>query len=57
VKTYLAPPTREFNAGEFALVIALAFGLSILGSLAAAFDYSGQPIEFGDAQIASVMAY
>jgi uncharacterized protein len=57
MKTHLAPPTREFDAGEFALVIVLAFGLSILGSLAAAFDYTGQPIEFGDAQIASVMAY
>ena len=57
MKTHLAAPTREFSAGEFALVIALAFGLSILGSLAAAFDYTGQPIEFGDAQIASVLAY
>lgn len=57
MKTHLGPPTREFDAGEFLLVVALAFGLSIVGSLSAAFTYSGRPIEFGDAEVASVVAY
>jgi membrane protease YdiL (CAAX protease family) len=57
MKTHLAPPERDFDAGEFILVIALAFGLSILGSVSAAFTYSGRPIEFGDDEIASVIIY
>ncbi len=57
MKTHLAPPERDFDAGEFVLVIALPLGLSIAGSLSAAFSYSGAPIEFGDAEVVGVIAY
>jgi membrane protease YdiL (CAAX protease family) len=57
METHLGPPTREFDAFEFFLVIALAFGLSIAGSLAAALTYSYKPIEFDDAAILSVVVY
>src|SRR3954467_625006 len=57
MQTHLAPPTRDFHAGEFTLVIALAFGLSILGSVAGALSYSGQAIEFNDAAVTSVLVF
>jgi membrane protease YdiL (CAAX protease family) len=57
VKTYLAPPTRDFNGGEFALVISLAFGLWIAASLDAALAYRNEPIEFGDAGILALIGY
>ena len=57
MKTYLAPPTRDFSGGEFALVIALAFGLSIAASLSMAFSFSGQPIVFDERGIAFTVGY
>ncbi len=57
MKTYLAPPTREFHGGEFALVIALAFGLWITASLDAAFAYRNQPVEFSDAALLGTLGY
>jgi membrane protease YdiL (CAAX protease family) len=57
VNTHLGPPTREFDASEFLLVVALAFGLSILGSIAAALSYTGRVIAFGDAELAATLAY
>jgi membrane protease YdiL (CAAX protease family) len=57
VQTHLPQPTREFDAGEFALVVALAFGLSVAGSLAQAFDYQEQPITFGDVELLATVAY
>jgi membrane protease YdiL (CAAX protease family) len=57
MQTHLAPPTREFDAGEFTLVIALAFGLSILASVAGALSYKGEPIEFNDLAVVSVLVF
>jgi membrane protease YdiL (CAAX protease family) len=51
MKTHLGPPTRDFDASEFVLVVALAFGLSILGSLSAALSYTGKPVTFDDAEL------
>ncbi len=51
MKTHLGEPTRDFDASEFVLVVALAFGLSILGSLSAALSYTGSPVNFGDAEL------
>ena len=56
MKTHLHPPSRDFSASEFALVIALAFGLSILGSLSAALSYTGQPLILGDDQLLGIIA-
>ena len=57
MQTHLGAPTRDFDAGEFTLVIALAFGLSILGSVAGALSYTGKPIEFNDAAVMSVIVF
>lgn len=57
MKTHLAPSTRDFSGAEFALVIALAFGMSIVGSLSAALSWSGRPIAFGDAALAFTVGY
>lgn len=57
METHLGPPHRDFNAGEFVLVISLAFGLAIIGSLAAALSYSNQPVEFGDAGLVGTLAF
>ena len=57
MQTHLGPAPREFHAGEFALVIALAFGLSLVASLSAALSYSGRPVEFGDPALAGTLVY
>jgi CAAX protease family protein len=57
MNTHLGPPTRDFSGSEFAVVIALAFGLSIVGSLAAALSYAGRPVNFGDDELAAVIAF
>lgn len=57
MKTHLGPPTRDFNGGEFAFVVALAFGLAIAGSLSQALSYSARPIEFDDAALAWTIGY
>ena len=57
MKTHLPPPTREFDPAEFAIVIALAFGLSIVGSIAMALSYTGREIVFGDAENWGTVAY
>jgi membrane protease YdiL (CAAX protease family) len=57
MKTHLGPPSREFDGGEFALVIALAFGMSIVGSLAAALSYTGRAIEFTDKDLVWTVGY
>ena len=57
MKTHLGPPSRDFNGAEFAVVIALAFGLSIVESVSRAFSYTGHPIEFGDADLIWTVAY
>jgi uncharacterized protein len=57
LNTHLAPPTRDFSASEFFIVILLAFGLSIAGSIADALSYTAGPIEFGDAELLSVVIY
>lgn len=57
MKTHLAAPSREFSRSEFALVIALAFGLAIVGSLAQALSYSGREIVFGDFELLSTVIY
>ena len=57
MKTHLGPPPRPFNGGEFALVIAFAFGLPLLGSLVAALSYDGRPSVFGDAELLFTLAY
>jgi membrane protease YdiL (CAAX protease family) len=57
MKTWLPPPTREFSGGEFCLVIALAFGLSIAGSISAALSYNNQPVEFTDTALAATIIY
>jgi hypothetical protein len=57
VKTHLGPPSRDFEASEFVLVIAIAFGLSIVGSLSAALSYRGGAIEFGDKELAATVIY
>src|SRR5258708_22890598 len=55
MRTHLGPPTRDFDGAEFGLVIALAFGLSIMGSLSAAISYHGGPIQFGDAELIAAL--
>jgi membrane protease YdiL (CAAX protease family) len=57
MNTHLGPPPREFDGGEFALVVALAFGMSIVGSVIQAFSYSGAPVEFTDKDLAWTLAY
>jgi CAAX protease family protein len=57
MNTHLAPPTREFNPAEFALVVALAFGLPLLGSLSAVMSYTGGEIAFGDADVLATVAF
>jgi membrane protease YdiL (CAAX protease family) len=57
MKTHLGPPPRPFSGGEFALVVALAFGISIVGSLAIAFSHDQQPIVFGDAELYFTVGY
>jgi len=57
METHLGPASRGFDAIEFFLVIALAFGLSIAGSIVAALSYSYEPVEFGDAALWSVLVY
>lgn len=57
MNTHLGPAPRDFDGGEFAFVIALAFGMSIAGSLAQAFSYSGRPIEFTDRDLLWTLAY
>ena len=57
MNTHLAPPTREFNPAEFALVVALAFGLPLLGSLSAVMSYTGGEIVFGDADVYATVAF
>jgi membrane protease YdiL (CAAX protease family) len=37
--------------------MSLAFGLSIVASVAQALSYSGQPIEFGDSELVSILGY
>src|SRR5258708_17885838 len=55
MRTVVEPPTRDFAGAEFGLVIALAFGLSIMGSLSAAISYHGGPIQFGDAELIAAL--
>ena len=57
MKTHLPPPRRAFDPGEFAIVIALAFGLSIVGSLAMALSYTGREIVFDDVGLWATVAY
>jgi membrane protease YdiL (CAAX protease family) len=57
MKTHLGPPPRDFNGGEFALIVALAFGLAIAGSLSEALSYSGRPIRFDEAALVWTISY
>jgi uncharacterized protein len=57
MKTHLAPATRDFDAGEFTLVIAVAFGLFILGSLDAAVAWKDQEIRFGDRELLGALGF
>ena len=57
MNNHLGPPTRDFEASEFVIVILLAFGLSIAGSISAALSYTPEPIEFGDDALLSVLIY
>jgi len=57
LKTHLPSPRREFDPAEFAIVIALAFGLSVVGSVAMALSYTGREIVFGDAELWGTVAY
>jgi len=57
MNTHLGPPSRDFHGGEFALVIALAFGMSIVGSVFEAFSYGGRAIEFADKDLVWTLAY
>jgi membrane protease YdiL (CAAX protease family) len=57
LKTHLGPPTREFDALEFALVVGIAFGLMIVGSLAAALSYDNKPLVFGDSELLGTIVY
>jgi len=57
VNTHLGPPSRDFEASEFFLVVLLAFGLSIVGSLSAALSYSNEVLQIGDADLAFTLGY
>ena len=57
MKTHLPTPRREFDPAEFAIVIALAFGLSIVGSLAMALSYTGREIVFDDVGLWGTVGY
>ena len=57
MKTHLAPPTRDFDAAEFSLVVFIAFGMFIVTSLDAAVAYRGQEIRFGDRELLGVMGF
>ena len=58
MNTHLAPPTRDFSAPEFTLVVALAFGLPLLGSLSAIVSYNADAqIVFGDADVLATVAF
>ncbi len=57
MKTHLPLPTREFSGGEFSLVIALAFGMSLVASLSMAFNYQGRPIVFNEQGLIFTVAY
>jgi CAAX protease family protein len=59
MKDSLGKPTREFHAGEFVLVLFIAFGLSILASLVAISNYNSNAeiVAFNDTHLWSVVAY
>lgn len=55
----LGKPTREFHAGEFALVLFIAFSSSILVSVVAILTYSSdaEVVAFNDTHLWSVVGY
>lgn len=57
MQTHLSPPHRDFHPGEFVLVIALAFGLPIIGSIDAVLSYSNKPVVFSDTALAGTLFY
>ena len=57
MKTYLPAPRHEFDAAEFTMVIAVAFGLPLVVSLSVALSSNAPGIVFGDAQIWGTVVY